>query len=207
MSPDLVVRVEKWPGGARRVVTRPNPASALVWHYGGEEPRQWASRDFKFGRTLSTVSVVGDVVYAAELQGFLHCLDARTGKHYWQYDTKGAIWAAPYYVDGQGAAGDRDGRPVRLPPRPEAGGDRRAGRPRRRTAKEARRQRLEQRKRVEDKYLIRRFEFDAAIRGTPSVAGGVLYLATEKDLYAIKKDAVRRPGPRRPWPDRPSIQG
>ena len=40
---------------------------------------------------------------------------------------------------------------------------------------------------MEDRYLIGRFEFDAAIRGTPSVAGGVLYLATEKDLYAIKK--------------------
>jgi outer membrane protein assembly factor BamB len=186
VSPEMVVRVEKQPGKANKVTTRPNPASALVWHYGGEETRKWARRDFKFGRTLSTVCVVGDVVYAAELQGFLHCLDARTGTHYWEYDTKGSIWSAPYYVDGRvlmtTEGGDlfifrHDRKPEVIDELDIRAADERA----------ARRQMLEKRRRVEDKYLIGRFEFDTAIRGTPSVAGGVLYLATEKDLYAIKK--------------------
>ena len=66
-------------------------------------------RDFKFGRTMSTACIVDDVVYIAELHGYLHCLDAKTGKHYWQYDTKAAIWGSPYYVDGKVFLGNEDG--------------------------------------------------------------------------------------------------
>jgi hypothetical protein len=54
------------------------------------------------------------------------------------------------------------------------------------TLKEARWNRLLKRREVEQKHLMQRIEFDAPIRGTPSVAGGVLYLATEHTLYAIQ---------------------
>ena len=50
---------------------------------------------------MSTACIVDDIVYISELHGFLHCLDAKTGKHYWQYDTKASIWGSPYYVDGK----------------------------------------------------------------------------------------------------------
>ena len=40
---------------------------------------------------------------------------------------------------------------------------------------------------VTDKYLMFKVEFDEAIRGTPTVVGGVLYVATEKALYAFKR--------------------
>ena len=43
------------------------------------------------------------------------------------------------------------------------------------------------RKQVADKYLMFKFNFEDAIRGTPSVAGGVLYVGTEKELFAIGK--------------------
>ena len=101
VSPELIDNVQKQPNGARNVITKPNPASALAWCYGGEEKRRWAQRDFTFGRTLSTVCVVDDLVYAAELHGCLHCLSAKTGKHYWKHDTRTSIWGAPYYVDGK----------------------------------------------------------------------------------------------------------
>jgi outer membrane protein assembly factor BamB len=186
VSPVLVERVEKRPGGAEKVVTKPNPVSALAWHYGGEEARQWAPRDFKFGRTLSTVCVVDDVVYAAELTGIVHCLDARTGEHYWQYDTKASIWGATYYVDGRVLVGNDQGDlyVFRHDPKPERI-DELAGLGTARDMKEARLLIRERRKRVADKYLLFKVEFDSPIRGTPSVAGGVLYLATEKTLYAI----------------------
>ena len=48
-------------------------------------------------------------MYAADLDGFLHCLDAKTGKIYWQHDLGGAIWSSPYYVDGKVFMGDEDG--------------------------------------------------------------------------------------------------
>ena len=77
--------------------------------YGGDEKRPFAVRDFKFGRTMCTACIVDDVLYISELQGFLHCLDAKTGKKYWQYDLKGAIWGSPYYVDGKVYLGNDDG--------------------------------------------------------------------------------------------------
>jgi hypothetical protein len=53
-------------------------------------------------------------------------------------------------------------------------------------AKEARKLRLDQRKQVADKYLLSKVEFDAPIQMTPVVANGVLYVMTEKTLFAIK---------------------
>ena len=40
---------------------------------------------------------------------------------------------------------------------------------------------------VDDDALQSRFELDAPIRTTVSVAGGVLYVNTEKTLYAIAR--------------------
>ena len=34
-------------------------------------------------------------------RAFLQCLDARTGKKYWEYDLKDSVWSSPFYVDGK----------------------------------------------------------------------------------------------------------
>ena len=87
-----------------------NRASAFVWHYGGKhaEPEK-AGRDFVFGRTLSTCAVHDGLCYAAELNGDLHCLDAKTGRPCWTYDVKSEIWSSPYWVDGKVYLGTADG--------------------------------------------------------------------------------------------------
>jgi outer membrane protein assembly factor BamB len=87
-----------------------NAKSGLVWHYGGPaaDPNK-EGRDFLFGRTMSTVSIKDGLVYAAELDGFLHCLDAKTGQHYWKHDTKAAIWGSTYWVDGRIYLGTEEG--------------------------------------------------------------------------------------------------
>jgi outer membrane protein assembly factor BamB len=80
-----------------------NKDSGLVWHYGGPvvpKPKD-NGRDVVFGRTLSTVAVHDGLVYASELTGFLHCLDARTGKKYWEFDLSDNTWSSPFYVDGR----------------------------------------------------------------------------------------------------------
>lgn len=87
-----------------------NANSGLVWHYGGAEknPKQ-AGRDFVFGRTMSTVSIHDGLCYAAELDGFVHCLDAKTGERHWKHDVKAALWGSTYYVDGKVLLGTEEG--------------------------------------------------------------------------------------------------
>jgi outer membrane protein assembly factor BamB len=99
ISPDLVTDDSKFPPK-----TKPNPNSGAVWHYGGPVPladQARVNRDYYFGRTLSTVAVHDGLVYASELAGYLHCLDAQSGQHYWTHDLRAAVWGSPYWVDGK----------------------------------------------------------------------------------------------------------
>src|SRR5262249_53541602 len=85
-----------------------NKDSGLVWHYGGAV-KGGGDRDVVFGRTLSTLVGHDSLAYAAELAGYLHCLDAATGQKYWDHDLKAEIWGSPYWVDGKVYIGTADG--------------------------------------------------------------------------------------------------
>src|SRR4029079_6570782 len=77
-----------------------NKDSGLVWHYGGVA-EEW-ERNFVFGRTISTAAVHNGPVYISELEGYLHCLDAKTGRKYWADELdKSELWGSPYWVDGK----------------------------------------------------------------------------------------------------------
>ncbi len=87
-----------------------NKNSGLLWHYGGKLPKPNADeRDYDFGRTMTTVCVHDGVVYATELAGFFHALDARTGEKLWQHDLNESTWCSPYYVDGKVFVGTDSG--------------------------------------------------------------------------------------------------
>ena len=90
-----------------------NNGSALVWSYGGKfDPVPKKGRRVIFGRTISTCAIHDGLVYIAEEQGYLHCLDAKTGQKYWDYDFKAGIWGSAYYVDGKVYIGTEDGEIV-----------------------------------------------------------------------------------------------
>src|SRR5262249_31190974 len=61
-----------------------NKDSALTWHYGGSTGQK-KGRKYFFGRTISACAVHDGLVYASELDGFLHCLDASTGQKCWEH--------------------------------------------------------------------------------------------------------------------------
>jgi outer membrane protein assembly factor BamB len=96
-------------GGAGPAKGKPNPNSALVWKFGGPiKPQPESGREVFMGRTISTVAIEGGLVYLAEYAGYLHCLDAKTGKKYWEHDFKTGIWGSPYWVDGKVYIGNDD---------------------------------------------------------------------------------------------------
>lgn len=73
--------------------------SGLVWWLGGKE----------FERSGSTVAVADGLLYAVEVEGFLNCLDAATGKRLWREDIKGRAWASPLVADGKVYLPNEDG--------------------------------------------------------------------------------------------------
>lgn len=76
--------------------------SGLVFHFD------------KIRRSISTAAIADDLVYITDFSGFLHCLDAHTGKEYWVYDTLAAVWGSPFIADGKVYVGDEDGDVVIL---------------------------------------------------------------------------------------------
>jgi outer membrane protein assembly factor BamB len=86
-----------------------NKDTGLVWHFGGKASED-AVRSYVFGRTMSTVAVHDGLVYAAEFDRLVHCLDAETGQEYWKYDRKADTWSSPYWVDGKVYLGDDSGK-------------------------------------------------------------------------------------------------
>jgi len=188
VSPEFLLSFEKpkEEGQKPKVTTKPNPGSALVWSYGGETGYPFAVRDFTFGRTLNTACVVDDVLYIGELPGYIHCLDARTGQEYWHYDTKSAMWFGPHFADGKLFIGNDSGdlyvwNHVKEPATIQ---DFDPNAPNQKAANAIRRARHND---VASNYLLSKIQFDAPIRTAPCSANGVLYVMTEKTLYAIGK--------------------
>ena len=68
--------------------------------------------DFKeVHRSISTVSIdpTNGLLFIADYSGFVFCLDAETGKKYWEYDMKAHMWGSTFVVDGKVYLGDEDG--------------------------------------------------------------------------------------------------
>lgn len=71
--------------------------TGLVWHYD------------QIRRSISTPAIKDGIVYQPDFSGFLHALDAKTGKLYWKHDLFAAVWGSPLLVDGKIYLGDEDG--------------------------------------------------------------------------------------------------
>ena len=52
-------------------------------------------------RSMSTVTIADGLVYAADIAGRLHCLDAENGDVQWTHDTKAETWGGALVADGK----------------------------------------------------------------------------------------------------------
>ncbi len=73
--------------------------SGVIWDYKGVH------------RTMSSVSIdpVTGLLFLADFSGFVHCLDAETGKLQWVHDMKAHMWGSTLVADGKVYVGDEDG--------------------------------------------------------------------------------------------------
>lgn len=138
-----------------------NKNSGLVWHFGGLAPEDY-DRNYYFGRTLSTCAVHDGLLYTAEYDGVVHCLDANTGKQHWEHDMRSDTWSSPYWVDGKVYIGNENGKLLIF----------------------------EHGKTKKLLKEIQMGERSTKVRATPVAVNGTLYIMTENPckLYAISKD-------------------
>lgn len=82
-----------------------NPNSALIWDFtqvGKEESEV-------FHETMASVAVHDGIVIAPDSYGFVHCLDAKTGKRHWIHDMQSRAVGDPLIVAGKVYIVDEDG--------------------------------------------------------------------------------------------------
>ena len=101
--------------GERGKSGTPNPNSGLIWKYGGAEivelktGQKEVNDEVIFHRSLSTAAIGDGMVFLSDMDGFLHCLDWKTGQRNWRYDTLSSVWGSPLLVDQSLLLGTEDG--------------------------------------------------------------------------------------------------
>jgi outer membrane protein assembly factor BamB len=91
------------------VISKKNPNSGVVWHFGGPANKAKVGRNYYFARTMSTCAIHDGLVYESDLAGYVFCFDAKTGKKYWEHNMQAQTWCSPYWVDGKIYMGNDDG--------------------------------------------------------------------------------------------------
>lgn len=139
-------------------ITVPNPDSALVWDYTGFDfdADGKIHEDESWQRTCATVTIKDNLLFAVNVAGFIHCLEAATGQAHWHHDLYANTWhVQPLIVEGKVYFGDEDGELAVFAASAQ-------------------------------KTLLAENIMDSAIYASPIVANDVLFVTDRSKLYAIK---------------------
>lgn len=135
--------------------------SGKIWQRSGED----------FNRTISSASIKDDIIYIADLSGFLYALNAQSGEHYWTYDVFAAVWGSTFVADGKVYLGDEDGDIVVLKEGKGENGE---------------------------AVDIAEMNMGAAVYTTPVAHDGTLFIASRSELFAIEEGASLKPAEKAP---------
>lgn len=137
---------------------KPNPNSAVVWHfYSNDENGDGKIQETeRFHRSISTAAVHEGLCYVPDFSGYLHCFDARTGKKHWTADLEADVWGSPLVVDGKVYVGDGDGD-------------------------------IHIFKAAKEKEEIAVHNMEAPVYGSPVMANGVMFILSMHNLVAIEQ--------------------
>ena len=139
----------------------PNPNSALVWEF----VSCGKAIEDNMHCTMSSVAISKGLVIATDMEGLVHCLDAKSGKRHWRFDMVASIWCSPLIVDDKIYVADEDGEMAifGLSADPNVAIQKNIG--------------LDE--------PLSTIAMQQSILSSPSFANGVLYLATRSTLFAI----------------------
>ncbi len=145
---------------------RPNPNSAAVWHYEGNDSIRDNPKGGKFEatmhRTCGTAAIKNGLLYVADFSGLVHCLDCKTGKAHWTHDMLAASWASPLIVEDHVYISDEDGELTIFTL-------------------------------SEKKEIVAEIGMESAVYTTPVVANNVLFIANRNKVFAITPGAQSTP--------------
>ena len=147
----------------------------------------------KINRSISTPSIYKDHVYVGDYAGWVHSLDAETGKLIWKHDTLAHIWGSVFTGDGKAYIGNEDGivtvfvidEMKKLAE--EFGGEIstvKAGKVIEVTDKSGKKTKLSAERTAK---LLTEVEMPGSVFSSPVYANGVLYIATGSHLYAVQE--------------------
>ena len=128
---DLNPKDSVWPKTRNEVISTPVIQNNIVYIANGQDPehgegvghlyaidatkrgditetgRLWHYTDIR--RSISTGALHNGILFYSDFSGFLHAVDAKTGKQLWKHDMFAAIWGSPIVIDGKVYLGDEDG--------------------------------------------------------------------------------------------------
>ena len=140
-------------------VAKPNPNSAVVWHYSEYDQNGDGKVEFEetMHRTCGTAAIKNGLLVIPDFSGLVHCVDAKTGKPHWTHDLFAATWGSALIVEDKVYVGDEEGKVTIFKLSPE-------------------------------KEIIAEIDMGNSVYSTPVVANNILYIANKTHVFAIKAD-------------------
>ncbi|MBM4090161.1 MAG: hypothetical protein FJ276_12180 [Planctomycetes bacterium] len=138
-----------------------NPNSAVIWEYRGHDRNGDGEFDFdeKMHCTTGAAVIKNDLLFIADFAGLLHCLDAKTAQVHWTYDTMAHVWGTVTIADNRVYVGDEDGDVCVFELK------------------------------AEPHEPISEQTMEDSLYTSPTVANGVLYIASNRRVFAIQASA------------------